>query len=641
MGSTEARRHGPYSRPHARRVGGKVLAALTLAWSAGAALAGPRGELDPAFGANGVIRLGAGIYAAAIAQQPSDGKLILAGGYPRPDGWQDIVVIRLSLDGSLDGTFGRDGIATIDFPRTGNRASALALQPDGRIIVAGWAYQYDVPNSPFDTIFARLNPDGTLDQSFGSGGRVTLHLPSIGGASQILPLTDGQLLFTATTQNKDDDIAILRLQANGELDATFGTGPVPGMAVVDSGMWDAPGALIRQSDGKYVVCGTRYNGWDPPWQMLAIRLNPDGSLDGTFGTGGLWYLQDDTAGAYNEADDCVSMPDGSLVLAGERGGATVVRLRPDGVLDTTHWNHGFSTIDTGDYASLHSIVLLDDGWLGVAGQANVRHLRRPSGHTDSANDVLIARIDPETGLLDTDFGDDGKTLVDFGSEDLAAGPLVAGLIQQADGKLVVAGSLGFVDPTDISYSSDFTSDDYNRLTAIVLARVDPHGTGDTGFVGFAEAFTTVAERAGEIVATVRRTGGSSGSLLVDFDTVPMTATAPADFTATRGTLVWSSGDMAPKQITVPIVDDHSGETTERFQIVLSSTSAALASSRATVWVTDDESVPVSPAPTSAPSAGGSGGADGGDHGGGGAVGIELLGLLAGVLFGPLRSRRRF
>ncbi len=106
--------------------------------------------------------------------------------------------------------------------------------------------------------------------------------------------------------------------------------------------------------------------------MLAIRVNSDGSLDGGFGTGGVWYLEGATESDFSSASDCLSMPDGSLVLAGSRAGIALARLRPDGVLDTAYWNSGITRIDLDGDSEVRSIVLLDSGGLGVVASQRAR-----------------------------------------------------------------------------------------------------------------------------------------------------------------------------------------------------------------------------------------------------------------------------
>ncbi len=210
--------------------GGLVLVTVTV--SAGAALGGPGGQLDPTFGDNGLVRFGAGISGEAIVQQPADGKLVVAGTHFGPDESQELAVLRLNLDGSLDDTFGSDGFTTIDFFRYAVDVGALASQPDGKIIVAGAVYS---PILPPRFAFTRLNPNGALDTTFGDGGRVTLPIPGKSGSvADVVLGEDGSLVVLGAVLNDDTDIAFFRLDANGGLDTTFGTGATPGFTVIDT-----------------------------------------------------------------------------------------------------------------------------------------------------------------------------------------------------------------------------------------------------------------------------------------------------------------------------------------------------------------------------------------------------------------------
>jgi hypothetical protein len=157
-----------------------------------------------------------------------------------------------------------------------------------------------------------------------------------------------------------------------------------------------------------------------------------------------------------------------------------------------------------------------------------------------------------------------------------------------------------------------------------LARVNPGGTGNVGFGGFVETFVSVIEGTAELDLSVRRTGGSTGELSVQYTTVVGTADAPADFTPSFGTLVWEDGDMAPKTIIVPITDDNVDEANENFTVVLSNSTGGLASSKLLVTISDRAVAPpppASPPPTRPPASGAV------NVGGSGAIFLELLFLL--------------
>jgi len=626
-------------RRYASRQAKFLYAAVLLAgmWPQGPVLAGPGGELDAAFGEGGLVNVVAGNGAKAIVQQPGDGKLVVAGSFPADNTWPDFAVLRLNPDGSFDEGFGLNGVVTIDFDGRGDEATALALQPDGKIVVAGMTYAHTMtPSYKFG--LARLNPDGSFDTTFGSAGRVVIDVARRGGYLADIDLADdGSLTLTGTGWNVDDGILFARLDARGVLDETFGTGPIPGATVIATGLPGSSAELIRQPDGKYVACGTRYNGWDPPSNMVAVRINPDGSPDTGFGTDGLWYLPSDGGLGNSGVEACVRLTDGTFVIAGhvERGGvkAALVRLRPDGLLDTASWSSGIATFDAGANMAISAIVDLGDGRLAVAGTIYWGALNGPAelgGYTYPVSDVFIAQIEIDTGLPDPDFGDKGVTIVDMSRGDLPAWTHNVDLIRQSDGKLASVAGVTYHDALDTQWGQD----DYERLTAIVLARVDPRGSGSAGLIGFADGYANVGEGAGSVTVEVKRTGGSVGHVLVDYETVGVTASAPGDFTATSGTLTWLAGDTEPMFITVPINDDTAAEGEEWFRIELSSVSAPLANGSATVWIVDDDTEPQSyPETPHVTLPGVSGGS-----GGGGASGIETLLLIASAVY--VRNRRR-
>jgi hypothetical protein len=233
--------------------------------------------------------------------------------------------------------------------------------------------------------------------------------------------------------------------------------------------------------------------------------------------------------------------------------------------------------------------------------------------------MFIARIDADSGLPDPNFSKQGVTMVDFGDGRFISRFRRGYLYQQPDDKLVAVGFTEFFD----------AKEDVWRTPARVLARLDPAGAGHAGFAGFAGPAvlrTASAEGPFAAVAVVERTGGSTGALSVDFDTVGRTAQAPGDFTATSGTLSWASGETEAKSISVPVTHDAAGT----FDIQLSGSTGGLATSLVTV------SLP----PPGSGTAGGSGGTTNASGGGGGTAPVDLLVLLAlCVVYGAMRQGR--
>jgi hypothetical protein len=275
--------------------------------------------------------------------------------------------------------------------------------------------------------------------------------------------------------------------------------------------------------------------------------------------------------------------------------------------------------DLDTYAELRSITLLEDGYLAVAGETY-------EGVFQSGA-MFFSRINAVTGLLDSGFGRDGVTIVDFGEGAMLSRVPSMGVIQLRDGKLMALGSAEF----------ELTVRNLDSFSSMpVSARVDPYGNGNSGFVGFFCRFA-VDESAGQVFAEVRRTGGSVGPLIVDYETYADDATSPDDFTAVSGTLTWMDGEMDTKHIAVPITDDQATETGEMFRIRLVNSSTDLTWSDRPVWITDNDPQPSSSNSGVVSGGGPVSGTFGAGNGGGGALGLEMLLLLAAV---AARARTR-
>ncbi len=216
----------------------------------------PNGMLDPDFGNSnhpGFLRLlGVGNYLALsdIAVQP-DGKILLAGHTGTP---LQFAVSRFLADGSNnDGpNFGLAGGALVPFGTVADRASAVELQPDGKILLGGTVFVDDIT---FDFGVARLNADGSLDQSFGTGGKVTTGSPAFQETCTSMVLQpDGKILQAGYAGNGDNnDYMLVRYHADGVRDSDFGT---DGVVITNVQPNDRGGDLALQPDGKIIMGGT-------------------------------------------------------------------------------------------------------------------------------------------------------------------------------------------------------------------------------------------------------------------------------------------------------------------------------------------------------------------------------------------------
>ncbi len=444
------------------------------------------GDLDVTFGDGGRLYgdLSTKFFSArAVALQP-DGKIVTAGS-----GTGEFEVARLNSDGSLDSTFGSGGSVETDFGGSAS-ASALAIQTDGRIIVAGFARKA-LSNESADFALARYNTDGSLDASFGIGGKVTA---DISGHADLLSAmaiqSDGRILAGGVGFDQTDDSAnfeLVRFEPNGALDTTFGLG---GKVVTDFvGFGDSVTAMAIQSDGRIVAAGGVNVKPNEEMEVFGIaRYNADGSLDQSFGTGG--KVTADFAGTPNAI---ALRNDGKIIVGGSNVDFALVQYNPDGTLDPSFANGGKVFTDFAGFSDvLYAIAIQPDGKILASGS------RRTSNSSDTS-DYAFARYNAD-GSLDSDFGVGGKVATDF----FGLGDQAYAVVLQPDGKAVLAGYS--FRPTAPSTSNQVMS----------LARYVVGGAAGPGFsLAFDESPVT-GERGTtvKIHLLINRTGGFTGNVTI-------------------------------------------------------------------------------------------------------------------------------
>ncbi len=216
----------------------------------------PDGSLDPTFSTDGKVTTdfaGGFDEAFAVALQP-DGKIVAAGGAVVGSSPFDFALTRYNPDGSLDPTFGTDGKATTDFGGT-DEALAMALQPDGKIVAAGQAFTGSSPDFAVDFAVARYNPDGSLDSTFGTGGKVTTDFAGFDAARAVALQPNGKIVAAG---GSSFDFAVARYKKHGSLDPSFGPG---GKVTTDfASSTDVARAVALQPDGKIVAAGDAATG---------------------------------------------------------------------------------------------------------------------------------------------------------------------------------------------------------------------------------------------------------------------------------------------------------------------------------------------------------------------------------------------
>jgi uncharacterized delta-60 repeat protein len=392
----------------------------------------------------------------------SDGKLIVSGGFAFVDGKISNLLVRLDSNGTVDETF-QPGSA----PKVAMKA--IAVQPDGKIIMGGDPSSYVTDSSPFvSASIVRLNPDGSYDPSFRASGSVI---------RAIAVQSDGKILIGVDVVNSSGVIrrGITRLNASGSLDTTFNPG---------TGASEAVKTIAVQSDGKILIGGnfTTFNGTP---NAYLLRLNTDGSIDSSFNVG---------TGTQNTVSNIALQPDGKILVAGNftafngiiRYG--IARLDANGALDNS-FSPFFDVAQ-----SISGLRIQPDGKIITHGNFTLLTARQGIVrlNTDGTSDTAF-NVGVGTGPTGVTFGDilpNGKVAVSGnfsnyngvqrqgiallntdGTLDNSFSPrfgiygTIYDLTKQSDGKIIIGG-------------------DFDRISSAVrknIARLNADGTVDTNF----------------------------------------------------------------------------------------------------------------------------------------------------------------
>lgn len=362
--------------------------------------------------------------ARSVAVRP-DGKIIVGGYSYAPNGF---ALARYHPDGRLDTTFGTDGAVIIsDFFGDPPEGMEVRLDGNGNIVIAGFT------GDALNFAVARYTGDGIPDSSFGSNGKVMTNLTGS---------FDYDLAYTLAIQSDNkiilggfcdgcgatprQDFALVRYNQNGTLDTTFGSGGVV-LTDFNNGSDDRVNALYIMSDGRILAGGRSANvgiGGAGRLKFALARYNSNGTLDPTFGTGGLTTYEFE--GTEGEVRALAITSRGKILAvgpAGINGDFTVVRFNEDGTLDTRYASNGVAYADFGTDDQASAAILQADGKLLAGGYAN--------------DNFAVARFN-ENGSLDSQFGTAGKVSTYLGSSSDFAMKL--GMALQS-GKIITAGTI--------------------------------------------------------------------------------------------------------------------------------------------------------------------------------------------------------
>jgi uncharacterized delta-60 repeat protein len=507
--------------------------------------------------------------------------------------------------GDLDPGFGAVG-------RLGSilNGPAWSLDPldDGTLLLAGGGYSfyYYYYYSTVTNFVSRVTDAGAVAATFRNNDPANIQV------FDVVRQSDGGVVAVGRKVNlaRGDwsQFAVFRLQSNGQIDTTFGTSGVFTLADPKPGDWDGGMSAVLDPDQRVVIAGSKAG------QLIVLRLLPDGSLDNSFGTLGIFTGPEnhdppsDSPGARTSI--LRTAAGGYRVSVSNSNGCQIIALTAVGAIDVTFGAAGVVTVNTpvGPSAYCSSTVSQPDGRLLIAGNADGKGFaarllangEQDAGFSAAAvsaamtqatavaagNDgsVVVAGVGISgttimrlhaDGELDALFGRAGSTVIDIRSA-FGSASAVHDMLVRADGGVVAAGG------------------DSRSSTAFVARLLGAGGGESPGVLGITEQSSIrTAEGRGEVVVRVRRTGGADGSVSVAYETAeqtgPVSAAAGTDFGRVSGLLSWGDGDIAEQQIRVPIMTDNSGEGQEFFRVTLrdSQGGAGLGTTGVTVQIDAD------------------------------------------------------
>ena len=390
------------------------------------------GTLDTSFGRDGIVItpfFGFDSSVQSLLIQPD--KKIIAGGSVTKTGSTQFSLARYKVDGSLDETFGNSGQVFTDYPEL-MVMSSMALQSDGKIIVAGNLYNSSISISRF--VLVRYDSNGILDTSFGIDGRVITNISDkLDRISSVIIQNDGKIIASGATS--DDvtysDFAMVRYNSNGTLDTNFGNN---GVVVTSIKAWDYANAITLQNDNEIIIAGAISKEFDLnlgfDYDFAVLKFDSKGHLDTTFGNGGNSIIG--TRQANEKAFSVNILSDGNIVLAGEHHSSKyafmLTQLLPNGDLDTSFGNNGV-VINSLSNEFIESVAMQIDGKFLITEYHG-------TGGCCSADIKLIRFLDD--GNFDPTFGTNGIVTADFLNENNQANAIVI----QADGKIIIGGVSG-------------------------------------------------------------------------------------------------------------------------------------------------------------------------------------------------------
>ncbi len=474
------------------------------------ALLSQPGTLDRSFGEGGKVVYSFDYEVSNTTALQSDGKILSGGRFLPPGGNGGFSITRFLSDGSIDVSFGNNGNV---FTNVNNVESetiyGLVVLPDDRIVAAGYGYNGFTDDGEgnkeanYNVVVARYLPDGSPDVSFGDDGNVTYEFGGIEVVYAAAVQADGKIIIGGTSANffnepleLIEDFFLLRLLPDGRVDVSFGEGGMVRTNFEAYSNEDFLKTLTIQEDGKIIAAGkTAEIGGGTKYKFALARYNRDGSLDEGFGNKG--KVVTDFGASSEEINDIALQEDGRIVVAGSVNRSLslntnmgLARYSTDGSLDNEFGTEGKVVVNFDGRSRGHSLLIQQDGKIIISGSAYV---------IPGNSDFALARC-LSNGILDTEFGTEGKTTTDF---DLYDNSYSSEL--QKDGKILLSGNAedgGFPSFVLARYNS---GDVDNNLVSQVKTWIEENGVSWQAQNGDKVAYYAVqASKTGSNFTDVKR-----------------------------------------------------------------------------------------------------------------------------------------
>jgi len=401
------------------------------------------GLLDSSFGNSGIVLTDLGYpnqIGKALAIQ-SDGKIVVAGSLNN-NGHIECTLLRYLNTGTPDSSFGSNGFVSYDMNpiSTSSEVTGCIIQTDGKILVVGSTMQWNNLDYLWDVAVVRFNTDGSLDQSFGNNGKFATDIMDNGyqWGKAIALQPDGKILIAGGYSTNYDGggrkVAVIRLNENGTYDYTFG---LSGLALTEVGLTEnsMATAIAVQPDNKILVTGQNSAGF-------IIRYLTDGTPDNTFGTNGI------VTSSYGYGSAIAIQPDNKIVIGAnfwdvDHSNCALIRYNSDGSLDSAFGNAGLVEFNSTDYAFCFSVLIQSDNKIILTGIKSIDSYR---------TELLLVRYE-SSGAPDSTFGTDGIILTELTYSIACTDAVLA-----ADEKIILTGNYSSTQGAN----PDFTLVRYNN-----------------------------------------------------------------------------------------------------------------------------------------------------------------------------------